>query len=280
MKILPFLVLCLFSYCLASAATVDTVDIYSPSMRKKIKCVVITPDAYKDKKLRFPVIYMLHGLTDSYAYWVQDIPNIKDAADRYKQILVCPDGGYDSWYFDSPIDSTRRYETHIYKEVIPYIDTHYRTLADRRHRAITGLSMGGHGSLYMALRHTNVFGAVGSTSGVVDFTPFKSVEAGMQDIIGDTIKYAQNWVDMTVFNMIDKYPADSLSIIIDCGMEDYFLQVNRNFHEKMRRLNIPHDYIERPGGHVNAYWQNAIEYQLLFFSKYFGREKVSTVPAD
>ncbi len=60
-------------------------------------------------------------------------------------ILVCPDGGYNSWYFDSPIDLTSKYETHISNEVVNYIDTNYKTIPDRNHRVITGLSMGGMG---------------------------------------------------------------------------------------------------------------------------------------
>jgi enterochelin esterase-like enzyme len=69
--------------------------------------------------------------------------------------------------------------------------------------------------------------------------------------------------------MIDHYPIKSLSIIFDCGSDDFFYAVNKNLHAKMLRLGIPHDYIERPGGHTNEYWQNSIDYQLLYFKKFF-----------
>lgn len=73
-----------------------------------------------------------------------------------------------SWYFDSPVDTAYRYETHISKEVVGFIDGHYRTRANKKYRAITGLSMGGHGALFIALRHSDIFGAAGSISGGVD----------------------------------------------------------------------------------------------------------------
>ena len=142
-------------------------------MHKTIKCVIIKPDNYKNKKLLFPVVYLLHGHSGSYDYWIKEIPNIKSDADDFQFILVCPDGGYNSWYFDSPIDLTRKYETHISQEVVNYVDANCHTIPDRNHRAITGMSMGGHGAFYIALRHSNIFGGVGSTSGGVDFTHLK-----------------------------------------------------------------------------------------------------------
>ena len=272
MQKITFLLLTIFNCLTLSAATVDTVSIYSSSMHKKIKCVIIKPENYKNKKLLFPVVYLLHGHSDSYDYWIKEIPNIKSDADDFQFILVCPDGGYNSWYFDRRIDSTRKYETHISQEVVKYVDANYHTIPDRNHRAITGMSMGGHGAFYIALRHANIFGAVGSTSGGVDFTPFKT-HWQINKQIGDTINFKDNWVNMTIINMIDHYPASSLSIIFDCGTNDFFHTVNKNLHEKMLQLHIFHDYIELPGEHTNEYWQNSIDYQLLFFKKYFSKQK-------
>jgi S-formylglutathione hydrolase FrmB len=270
MKKITFLLLTIFNFLTLSAATVDTVAIYSPSMHKTIKCVIIKPDNYTNNKLHFPVVYLLHGHSGSYDYWIKEIPNIKSDADDFQFILVCPDGGYNSWYFDSPIDSTRKYETHISQEVVKFVDANYHTIPDRNHRAITGMSMGGHGAFYIALRHSNIFGAVGSTSGGVDFTPFKT-HWQIDKQIGDSINYKDNWVNMTIINMVDHYPANSLSIIFDCGTNDFFYTVNKNLHEKMLQLHISHDYIERPGEHTNEYWRNSIDYQLLFFKKYFSK---------
>jgi S-formylglutathione hydrolase FrmB len=57
--------------------------------------------------------------------------------------------------------------------------------------------------------------------------------------------------------------------MIDCGVDDFFLDVNRALHARLLQLNINHDYIERPGAHDHPYWNNSIDYQILFFKKFF-----------
>ncbi|MFI5130068.1 MAG: esterase family protein, partial [Chitinophagales bacterium] len=71
---------------------------------------------------------------------------------------------------------------------------------------------------------------------------------------------------------VENYPKDSVAIIIDCGTEDFFYGINHALHEKMVKLKIPHDYIERPGKHDWYYWANAVRYQLLFFRNYFDKD--------
>ena len=185
-------------------------------------------------------------------------------------IIVCPDGGYNSWYLDSPIDSATRFETYIGKEVPGYIDAHYPTIKNRKGRAVTGLSMGGHGGLFLGFSHADTFGACGSMSGGVDLQPFtKNWE--LMEKLGDTITDRINWKKFSVINVIENYPKDSLAIIFDCGTEDFFYTVNHHPHDKMIELKIPHDYTERPGKHDWEYWKNAVQYQLLFFSNYFSK---------
>lgn len=262
----------LLFYFSSFAATVDTVNIYSSAMKKDYKCVVIKPAGYKKEKTGFPVVYLLHGYSGWYSNWLIRVPGLKDYADEYKLIIVCPDGGYSSWYFDSPIDSSIRFETYISKEVPDFIDAHYKTIKDRKARAITGLSMGGHGGLFLGFRHAEIFGACGSMSGGVELYSSRN-KFDIIKRIGDTITHADNWKKYSVINIVDKYPVDSIAIIIDCGTEDFFYSINKNLHEKMLRLKIPHDYIERPGKHDWNYWQNAVNYQLLFFKDYFEKMK-------
>lgn len=257
---------------ITSASSVDTVSIYSNSMHRNIKCVVIKPDTYKNKKNRYPVVYLLHGHADYYWGWVTKVPAIKNYADQLQMIIVTPDGGFNSWYFDSPIDSTSQYETHISKEVVEYTDAHYRTIADRKHRAINGLSMGGHGAFYIALRHPDLFGAIGSMSGGFDFRPFPN-NWQIKEKIGDITTNADEWNKRSIVNMIEQCPKDSFSIIFDCGINDFFFDANQQLHEKMIKLKIPHDYIQRPGQHDWPYWTNAIQYQLVFFKKFFDKSK-------
>ncbi|HVZ57959.1 MAG TPA: alpha/beta hydrolase family protein [Chitinophagaceae bacterium] len=250
------------------AATVDTIQVFSLAMNKNIPCVIILPDSYHSTGKRFPVVYLLHGYSGSYANWSELAPQLHEEADQYNMILVCPDGGYNSWYFDSPVNPAIRYETFVAGELIAYLDSHYRTRADRRHRAITGLSMGGHGALYLAIRHRSLYGAAGSTSGGVDIRPFPG-KWDIRDVLGDTSCCRSNWENNTVINLADSLRPGDLQLIFDCGVDDFFLEVNRQLHRKLLEHKIDHDYTERPGGHTAAYWRNSIDYQLLFFRKYF-----------
>lgn len=237
-------------------------------MHKQIKCVVIKPDAYKKKKNHFPVVYLLHGYGGWYSNWITRAPELKNYADEYQTIIVCPDGNTGSWYFNSPVDSTYKYETHLAEEVVSYIDSHYKTIADKNHRAITGLSMGGHGALYLALRHPDIFGAAGSMSGGVDLNESKN-KFEIVKRIGDTLTHAKEWHDMTVINLIENYTTTPVKIIFDCGNKDIFIKGNRSLHQKMLLLNIPHTYTERPGEHNWDYWKGSLPYHLLYFRKFF-----------
>lgn len=251
------------------AASVDTVTTYSEAMKKNIKAVVITPDSYKNGAA-YPVVYLLHGYSGNYADWITKAPSVRSAADTYQVILVCPDGGYSSWYFDSPVDKTSKYETYVSGELVKWIDAHYKTIRDRTGRAITGLSMGGHGALYLAFRHLGLFGAAGSMSGGVDIRPFpKNWDMALR--LGSYAEHPDNWEKNTVINMLHLLTPDTLSIIVDCGTEDFFFKVNQNLHEKLMERNIPHDFITRPGAHNWPYWENAVTYQLLFMRHYFDK---------
>ena len=123
----------------ALAARVDTILVHSTVMNKDIKCVVIQPSqpatirtaANAAGTSRLPVIYLLHGYSGNYAQWPATAPQLSKEADDLGILFVSPDGGYDSWYFDSPVDSSVRYETFMTKELIPYIDAHYPTVANR-----------------------------------------------------------------------------------------------------------------------------------------------------
>jgi S-formylglutathione hydrolase FrmB len=266
-KLVLVILIPFFSYIGVTGATVDRIIIFSKAMNVPFRCIVIKPDNYSDTLLHFPVVYLLHGYNGSNTFWEASVPGIKEDADRYQMLLVCPEG-YNSWYLNSPIDTTIKFETYIGNEVPEYVDSHYRTIPNRNLRAITGISMGGYGAFNIGLRNTGIFGAVGSISGAVDFLSFKN-RFEIERYIGDSINNADNWMKMNIINMIAEFKTDSLLFIFDCGTDDYFIEPNRKLHARMLQLKIPHDYIERPGSHSITYWQNAIEYQLLFFHKYF-----------
>ena len=260
-----FLVLLFFS---AQAAQVDTIQVFSASMNKNIKTCVIVPDNYKKSKKKFPVVYLLHGYSGNYATWVKSFKEVSQQVDRYGFIAIGVDGNYSSWYFNSPIDPTFKYETYIIDELVPFIDKKYKTIASREGRAISGLSMGGHGSLYLSLKHQDVFGAAGSMSGGVDIRPF-SEKWDIKNRLGAITDFPENWEKNTVVNLIELNQNNNLKLIIDCGVDDFFIDVNRELHQKMLALKIDHDYIERPGKHNIDYWENSLKFQLLFFYNFF-----------
>lgn len=250
-----------------SRQQVDTIAVYSAKMKKEVKTVVIVPEKYSSKKL-YPVVYLLHGYSDTYAKWVNTVPTIKALATKHQFILVCPDGGYSSWYFDSPIDSAYQYESFITKELLPYVDTHYSTIINRSARAITGLSMGGHGALYLAIRNKELFANAGSMSGGVDLRA-STKKFDIAKRIGSYETNPDEWDNRSVINMVTDLKNKELNLIIDCGVNDFFYQINAALHRRLVSLNIDHDYIERPGSHNWSYWTNSINYQLLFFDRSF-----------
>ncbi|MCF2502486.1 esterase family protein [Dyadobacter sp. CY107] len=262
--------ICAFICRFASAATVDTIQVYSAIMKRNLKTVVVTPSQY-DSGNTFPVVYLLHGYGGNYADWISKAKGFEKAADTYNMIIVCPDGGFGSWYWDSPVDPQSQFETYVSKELVSFIDTKYKTIKDRTGRGITGLSMGGHGALYLALKHQDVFGATGSMSGGVDIRPFPN-NWDMAKKLGKYAEQPERWEKNTVINMLHLLTPNSLAIMIDCGVDDFFYGVNEKLHEQLIYRNIPHDYLVRPGAHNWPYWTNAIQYQLLFMNNYFSRK--------
>ena len=266
LKFFGFLLLSILYLQNSHAAIVDTVITYSPSMKKNIKAVVITPDNYAAKNA-FPVVYLLHGHGGNYTDWVIKAKGFEKAADLYQLIIVCPDGN-NSWYWDSPVDSNYKYETYISKELVNWVDANYKTIKDKKARGITGLSMGGHGGLYLSLKHQDVFGAGGSMSGGVDIRPFPN-NWDMASRLGKLSDKPETWEKYTVVNLLHLYKPNSIALIIDCGTGDFFFAVNEYLHQQLLYRNIAHEYIVRPGAHNWSYWINAVQYQLLFMSNYF-----------
>ncbi len=265
-----FLSFMLFFALLVNAAKVETVQVRSTAMNKDVQVVIIAPDNAKSaKNVSYPVVYLLHGYSGNAESWLGIKPNLPEIAEQNKVVIVCPDGK-NSWYWDSPKDPTYRYETFVSDELVKYVDSHYKTLADRKGRAITGLSMGGHGALWLAFRHKDVFGAAGSTSGGVDIRPFPQ-NWDMSKQLGEFAANKKVWDEHTVINQIDKIENGDLAIIIDCGYDDFFLTVNKDLHERLLGKKINHDFITRPGAHNGDYWNNSIDYQLLFFKKFFAK---------
>ncbi len=264
-------ILVLFSILTGSlfAKAPITVAAKSDVMKKEIPALVILPDDYEKSGKSYPVIYLLHGFGGNYQTWYHIKPNLPELATSNQVIFVLPDGAT-SWYWDSPVNQNLKYETYVAKELVDFIDSSYRTIKSPKGRAIAGLSMGGHGAMWLALRHKDVFGAAGAISGGVDIRPFPK-NWDMAKNLGEYSSNKDVWDAHTVINQVDGLKNGELAIYIDCGFSDFFYQVNLNLHNKLLQMKIDHDYLARPGAHNNAYWNNAIDYNILFFKKFFSK---------
>ena len=227
----------------------DTVEIMSQKMGRKIKTVVIVPEQYSDPDLQeeqYPVLYLLHGAYGCYSDWPTRT-NLDDMASDYGVIIVCPDG-QDSWYFDSPIDPKMQFETFISKELVDYVDNNYRTIPTPGMRAITGLSMGGHGALFVGFRHPDVFHSCGSMSGGVNICHFPD-NWHIKDRLGEYKSNQQLWESHSVIGLVENLKPGQ-NITIDDGVNDIFINENNALHEALLKKGIAHDYTVRPGEHT------------------------------
>jgi S-formylglutathione hydrolase FrmB len=265
----------------AKAATVDTLAVQSKKMNKTLKVAVVVPEGYKKGKKTYPVLYLLHGGQGSFRDWLTQPPDkllLHKLADRYNLIIVTPEGSSTSYYFDSPLDKTSQYETFIATEVTEAVDKAYRTIPEKKGRAIAGLSMGGHGAMYIAARHPELYCAAGSMSGVMNINTatWKVPEAfaklraeNFARLLGPPKDSLNPYPGYTIVDLTEKLKSNGLKLIIDCGVDDFLIETNRDLHRKLVANETPHDYIERPGKHEWPYWENALAYQVLFFQKVF-----------
>ena len=151
----------------AQALPVKTVDFKSEAVGRKLKYNIVLPTKYDQSTERFPVLYLLHGLTGNYTNWAgMGVPKY---ASKFNLIVVMPDGG-NSWYVNwakSDDGQKNDWEDCIIKDVIGHVDANFRTISKREGRAINGLSMGGFGGLMLGLRHADMFCSIGSHSGAI-----------------------------------------------------------------------------------------------------------------
>lgn len=261
-------------------ARVDTLAIPSAAMQQTYRAAVVLPDSYaRHKKAAYPVLYLLHGAYGHFGDWLAKTPDKKllhHLADQYNLLIVLPEGETFSFYLDSPFNKNSQFETYLTQEVIGKIDQTYRTVRSGKGRVITGLSMGGHGALYLAARHPALFAAAGSMSGALDLTSTsrklspedaQNRRALFEPLLGPEGATPDLYAANSVVNLVDQLHRNGLPLILDCGVDDFLIDINREVHRRLVYNHTPHDYTERPGAHTWEYWQNALPYHLLFFQK-------------
>ncbi len=240
--------------------------LHSPHVSIPDTVWVFTPAYYADSQsITNPVVYLLNGWSGSYHQW-NDITDCQEYANRYGFIIVCPDGLHDSWYINSPALQNSRYADFFFLDLMPFIAGRYR--ADPENIFISGLSMGGHGALYLYASKPELFRSAGSLSGVLNLSCAWN-EYGIDRYLGIKGKRSgrQMLKHYSVIGNIGKIAESGKPIIITCGTSDQFYGINHDFRQACEERKIPLTCITSPGGHDNAYWKSAIGYHFDFFNR-------------
>ena len=289
------IILCVFLMCISmgiyASVPLGTV-IEGQSMVSKItgydvNYSVYLPPGYDSSQRSYPVVYLLHGYTDNETAWVQfgEVNRVADEAiasgEIPPMIIIMPDAKV-TWYVNNHT-GTDKYEDMMIEEFIPFVEKQYRIRSDRAFRGVSGLSMGGNGSLVYALRHPDVFGvcapfsaAVYTNEEVVDYLK-DDQKQWFTSIYGDldkNDKLPQHWLDYSVLEMIKKLPAETISQVkfyIDCGDDDFLYKGNAALHVALRDKGVEHQFRIREGAHNWTYWRGNIIHGLKFMGGFFHR---------
>jgi putative tributyrin esterase len=254
-------------------------NLKSKLLGRSIPYRVILPVGYaKTAAKRYPVIYLLHGLSGSHENWTT-LTKLPLYAQNYAAIIVTPEGE-NGWYTDSPTKPANRYEDYIIKELIPEIDAKYRTNATRSGRAIAGLSMGGYGALKYGVKYPEMFVLAGSFSGALGAASF-SGGSGVMAAIFKSIDEAfgpagsETRTVNDLFAIVRNASPEKIKafpfIYLDCGTEDFLFQNNREFVAVLNEKRVPHEYRELPGGHAWPYWDKQVLEFLRLSERFLGK---------
>lgn len=250
-----------------------TYEVRSEAMKTNIAVTVLLPKGYDaNPARRYPLVVLLHGAsdTDRHAYH----PLFREAVDRHQFILVAPRGTR-TWWMDSPVDPAYRYETFVVDEMLPWVDAHYRTIPDRLHRGLTGNSMGGHGSFYLALRHKDLFSAVGNIFGGLDLWAWRDKGRWeLRERLGDPEKHPEYWKENSVVNLAKGLKDGELATFTAVGWDDIFIAPNRALHATLARNGVKHIYLEKNGCHSQEFWEEMYPMMLAFLDNWFKTRKI------
>jgi putative tributyrin esterase len=252
---------------------VEVVELKSALMGRSINYRILYPIQYyktdKQEK-RFPVLYLLHGLTGQSSNWI-DRTRVAQYATLYDLFIVMVEGD-NGWYTDSATVPTDKYESYIVRELIPDVEKRFRVSQERGGRAIGGLSMGGYGAFKFGLKYPEMFALVSSMSGALDVASVTNKElsgpgipATTRDSIMNTFGPATSQTRGTndLFKLVRELPAQRVKslpyIYFDCGTEDFLFKNNRDFVTLLLERKIPHEYRQLPGSHNWQYWDQQIK---------------------
>ena len=247
--------------------TVETVQFHSPLVGKTLPYNVVLPADYRvSRNTRYPVLYLLHGLTGHYSDWLTR-SNVADYASQYRIIIVMPEGN-DGWYTDSATVASEKYESYFIRELLPDVQKRYRTIENRYGRGVAGLSMGGYGALKFGLKYPATFAFAGSMSGALgpaswteeDLKDLKSIRDSVFGVFGpigsDTRK--ANDIHQLARSASPARISALPYFYLDCGTEDVLANDNARFATLLHEKKIAHEFRQLPGNHNWQYWDQQV----------------------
>ena len=241
-------------------ARVETIQFKSKLVGATLPYSVVLPAGYSShasRKVRYPVVYLLHGFDGHSSSWLLD-KGLTDWATRHRIIFVAPEGN-NGWYTDSATVRTDKYETYIVEELIWEIQRRYRTIAARHGRSVVGFSMGGFGALKFGLKHPKQFIFVASLAGPMTIATWtETMLKGMGEVgrsiletfgpLGSQTRSAND-----LFLLVRELsPADAAKLpylYLACGDKDNIRDGNREMAQLLLSRTVQHEYHELSGGH-------------------------------
>ena len=224
--------------------------------------IYLPPGYSAEPKRRYPVIYFLHGMNvDSKRAITSEYISRADAAIRSgvmpPAIVVLAESPNTGWYLDRE-DGGRPVETVLIKNLIPYVDGHYRTIASADGRAIEGHSMGGYGALRLGFKYADMFAAVTGNAPAV----FDKAAKGVSQTYWD----AQSIAHFARANF-DVLKRKKLRIIV--GDQDILFSAATKTHEFLNELGLPHEFTTVPGAPHN--FDQLLQYEPFDTMAFYGR---------
>ncbi len=243
----------------------------SQVLGKQTTTQVLFPDAGTPP---FPVLYLLHGLSDDSGAWLRRT-RLEVYAAEYPLMIVMPDGGR-GFYTDN--HQGPAYAQHIGEELPTFIERMFPARPERGARAIGGLSMGGYGALRVGLGYAKRFCSIHSHSGALGFGKKPNYQQYAKSrgrdsefaselfrIFGPRPRGTDH--DLLALAKRAKKSRCLPRIQIDCGKDDYLIKDNRAFVSDLKEAKIPHTYAEHPGEHNWDYWDEHIREALRYHAE-------------
>ncbi len=244
---------------------------------------VYLPSGYESSAINYPVLYLFHPAGGTHEMWITmgDLPQIADDAIRSQMalpmiIVIADASGKDDHhlgkhlgYFSVP---GWDYESFFHKELIPLIDSSYRTISDKKYRAITGVSMGGEAAIAYAQKYSQFYGTACAISGILGHPEQSQMAQTDKDYADSLISNNPSaYVENATPEIVEKLK--SVRWYTDCGDSDYFYEGNVEFFLAMKRKGIPIDYRMRSGVHSWYYWITGLSPILHYVSIGFASDR-------